>query len=285
MSSLSKRLMIEIGKYNKLMIKRTTRVGLYLENEEGEDVLLPTKYSPLKYETDDILDVFVYLDNEGRKVATNLKPKVLVNEFAFLQVSNVSQVGAFLDWGIAKELLVPFREQKQRMVEGRWYIVYMSIDDKTERLFASNKLEKFLDNEDLTVKENEEVDLMVMHKTDIGFNVIINNTHIGLVFENEIFRELNIGDRLKGFVKKIRDDNKLDISLQASGYDQSIDPNCDLVYKKLLGFGGEVPITDKSSPEDIYSEFGISKKAFKKAVGALYKQRKIEIQADLIKLI
>lgn len=267
------------------MIKRTTRVGLYLENEEGEDVLLPTKYSPLKYETDDELEVFVYLDNEGRKVATNLTPKVLVNEFAFLQASSVSQVGAFMDWGIAKELLVPFREQKLRMVEGRWYIIYMSIDDKTGRLYASNKLEKFLDNEDLTVKENEEVELMVMHKTDIGFNVIVNNTHIGLIFENEIFRELNIGDKLKGYVKNIREDNKLDISLQAHGYDKSIDPNCDLVYKKLLGHGGEVSITDKSSPEQIYSEFGMSKKAFKKAVGALYKQRKIEIHSDMIKLI
>ncbi len=277
--------MIEIGKYNKLMIKRTTRVGLYLENEEGEDVLLPTKYSPLKYETDDVLDVFVYLDNEGRKVATNLTPKVLLDEFAFLQASSVSQVGAFMDWGIAKELLVPFREQKLRMVEGRWYIVYMSIDDISGRLYASNKLEKFLDNDELTVKENEEVDLMVMHKTDIGFNVIINNTHIGLVFENEIFREINIGDKLKGYVKNIREDNKLDISLQAHGYDQSIDPNCDLVYKKLLGSGGEISVTDKSTPEDIYSEFGISKKAFKKAVGALYKQRKIEIQSDMIKLI
>jgi len=277
--------MIEIGKYNKLMIKRTTRVGLYLENEEGEDVLLPTKYSPLKYETDDELEVFVYLDNEGRKVATNLTPKVLVDEFAFLQASSVSHVGAFMDWGIAKELLVPFREQKLRMVEGRWYIVYMSIDDKSGRLYASNKLDKFLDNEELTVKENDEVNLMIMHETDIGFNVIVNNTHYGLIFENEIFREVNIGDKLIGFVKNIREDNKLDISLQPQGYDQSIDPNCDLVFKKILSHGGEVSITDKSSPEEIHSEFGLSKKAFKKAVGALYKQKKIEIQKDLIKLI
>lgn len=277
--------MIEIGKYNKLKIKRTTRVGLYLENEEGEDVLLPTKYSPLKYETDDEIEVFVYLDNEGRKVATNLTPKILVNEFAFLQVTSVSKVGAFLDWGLAKELLVPFREQKQRMEEGRWYVVYMTVDEKTERLYASNKLERFLQNEDLTVKEDEEVKLLVMHKTDIGFNVIVNNQHYGLLYENEIFKDLNIGDKLPGFVRKIREDNKLDISLQAQGYDLSIDPHSDLVYRKILAAGGEMSVTDKSTPEEIYDTFGISKKAFKKALGALYKQRKIEIQPGQIKLV
>lgn len=277
--------MIEIGKYNKLKIKRTTRVGLYLENEEGEDVLLPTKYSPLKYETDDEIEVFVYLDNEGRKVATNLTPKILVNEFAFLQVSAVSKVGAFMDWGLAKELLVPFREQKLRMEEGRWYIVYMTVDEKTERLYASNKLDRFLQNDDLTVKEDEEVKLIVMHKTDIGYTVIVNNQHYGLLYENEIFKELNIGDKLPGFVRKIREDNKLDISLQAQGYDQSIDPHSDLVYRKILAAGGEIRVTDKSTPEEIYDTFGISKKAFKKAIGALYKQRKIEILPDQIKLV
>ncbi|MFC2129271.1 S1 RNA-binding domain-containing protein [Bacteroidota bacterium] len=277
--------MIEIGKYNKLKIKRTTRVGLYLENEEGEDVLLPTKYSPLKYETDDEIEVFVYLDNEGRKVATNLTPKILVNEFAFLQVSTVSKVGAFMDWGLAKELLVPFREQKQRMEEGRWYIVYMTVDEKTNRLYASNKLDKFLKNDNLTVKENEEVQLMIMHKTDIGFSVIVNNKHLGLVYENEIFSELNIGDRMKGFVKKVREDNKLDISLQAHGYDLSIDPNCDIILKKILAGGGALTVTDKSSPDEIYETFGMSKKAFKKALGALYKQRKVEFHPDQIKLL
>lgn len=277
--------MIEIGKYNKLKIKRTTRVGLYLENEEGEDVLLPTKYSPLKYETDDELEVFVYLDNEGRKVATNLTPKIQVNEFAFLQVSSVTKVGAFLDWGLAKDLLVPFREQKQRMEEGRWYIVYMTIDDKTGRLFATNKLEKFLGNDNLSVKEGEEVKLMVMRKTDIGYSVIVNNRHVGLLYESEIFKEVNIGDKLQGFVRKIREDNKLDISLQPQGYDLSIDPHSDLVYKKILAAGGELSVTDKSTPEEIYDTFGISKKAFKKAIGALYKQRKIEIQPGQIKLV
>ncbi len=277
--------MIEIGKYNTLKIKRTTRVGLFLETDEGEDVLLPNKYSPLRYETDDELKVFVYLDNEGRKIATNLVPKILLDEFAFLQVTSVSNVGAFVDWGLAKELLVPFREQKMRMEENRWYIVYMSIDKKTDRLYASNRLEKFLQNEVLSVRENEEVDLLVMHKTDIGYNVIVNNVHIGLVFENEIFRELNIGDKLKGYVKKIREDNKLDISLQAIGYEKSNDPNSELILKILLENDGELSITDKSSPEEIYSKFSMSKKAFKKAIGALYKQRKIEIQSEGINLV
>lgn len=277
--------MIEIGKYNKLKIKRTTRVGLFLENEEGEDVLLPNKYAPLRYETDDELDVFVYMDNEGRKLATNLTPKILVNEFAFLQVSAVTEVGAFMDWGIAKELLVPFSEQKQRMEEGRWYIVHMAVDEKTNRLFASNKLEKFLQNEELSVEEGTAVELMLMQKTDIGYSVIVNNRHIGLLYENEIFREVNIGDRLSGFVKKVREDNKLDVTLHPQGYKQSIDPHSDLVYREILASGGEMNITDKSTPEEIYMTFGISKKAFKKAVGALYKQKKIKILPDRIKLV
>ncbi len=152
-------------------------------------------------------------------------------------------------------------------------------------MYATNKLEKFLENDDLTVKEGEEVQLMVMRKTDIGYSVIVNNRHVGLLYESEIFKEVNIGDRLQGFVKKIREDNKLDISLQAHGYDQSIDPNTDLVYRKILSAGGEMHITDKSSPEEIYETFGISKKAFKKALGAMYKQRKIEILSDKIKLV
>ncbi|MEA3444505.1 MAG: S1-like domain-containing RNA-binding protein [Bacteroidota bacterium] len=277
--------MINIGEYNTLKILRETSVGLYLGDESGEDILLPNKYCPESFEIDDEITVFVYRDYAERKIATNLTPKIHLDEFALLQVKDLSDIGAFLDWGLEKELMVPFKEQRQRMEEGRWYVVYLSIDEATDRLFASNRIDKFLQNEVLTVEEGQEVDLLVMQKTDLGFSVIINNIHKGLVFENEIFRELNIGDKLKGFVKKIREENKIDISINPIGYENFNDTNAEIVYNTLIKNEGSLAITDKSPPNEIYLQFGISKKAFKKAIGALYKQRKIEIQADMIKLI
>ena len=171
------------------------------------------------------------------------------------------------------------------MEVGRWYIVYLDIDKKTDRLYASNKVEKLLQNEDLTVEEGEEVDLLVFKKTDIGFSVIVNNKHKGLIFENEIFKELNIGDKLNGFVKKIREDKKIDISIHPIGYYNFNDTNSEVVYNALMENKGFLAISDKSSPDEIYSQFGISKKAFKKAIGALYKQRKITMLPEGIKLI
>jgi len=276
---------IEIGRYNELRILRQTSVGLYLGNESGEDVLLPNKYCPESYKLEDKMEVFVYRDYAGRKVATNLTPKIFLNEFALLQVTAVADVGAFMDWGMEKDLMVPFKEQRQKMEEGRWYIVYLDIDKKTDRLYASNKIEKFLQNEVLTLEEGEEVELLVLQKTDIGFSVIVNNAHKGLIFKNEIFKELNIGDKLNGFVKKIREDNKIDISIQPIGYDNFNDTNSELIYRTLVENKGFLAVTDKSSPNEIYLQFGISKKAFKKSIGALYKQRKITIQLKGIKLI
>lgn len=276
--------MIEIGKYNKLKIIRKTNVGLYLGDESGEDVLLPNKYCPENYELEDRIKVFVYLDSEERKVATNLTPKILLNEFALLQVSAVTSIGAFLDWGMEKELLVPYREQRQKMEEGRWYIVYLDMDEKTNRLFASNRVGKYLNNADLTIEEGDEVKLLILQKTELGFSVIVNNKHKGLIYKNEIFRELKIGDQLKGFVKKIRKDNKIDISLQGIGYANFKDVNSELIYRNLTKNKGFLAVTDKSTPEEIYAQFGISKKAFKKAIGYLYKQRKISLQDDGIVL-
>lgn len=277
--------MIEIGKYNELRILRQTKIGLYLGDESGEDVLLPNKYCPESFELEDKIKVFVYLDYAGRKVASNIIPKILLNEFALLQVKAVTNVGAFLDWGMEKDLLVPFKEQKQKMEEGRWYIVYLDMDKKTDRLYASNRIEKHLQNEVLTLKEGEKVDLLVYQKTDIGFSVIVNNAHKGLIFENEIFKELKVGDKLNGFVKKIREDNKIDISIQPIGYDNYNDANSELIYRALVENKGFLPVTDKSSPDEIYLQFGISKKAFKKSIGDLYKQRKITIQPKGIKII
>lgn len=277
--------MIEIGRYNKLRILSQNTIGLLLGDKSGESVLLPKKYCPESYELDDEINIFVYLDNKGNKIATNVTPKILFNEFALLKVTAVTDVGVFMDWGMEKELFVPFREQTQKMEEGRWYIVYLDLDKKTDRLYASSRIERHLQNEVLTVVGNEKVHLLVMQKTDLGFSVIINNAHKGLVFKNEIFKKLNIGDKLNGFVKKIHEDNKIDISIQPIGYTNFIDKNTKLVYNALLKNNGFLAVTDKSSPDEISRQFGMSKKAFKKSLGALYKQRKIKLLPDGIELI
>ena len=276
--------MIDIGVYNELTILRSTSVGLYLGDEQGEDVLLPNKYCPEEYEVGDKIDVFVYLDYAERKVATNIDPKIKLHEFALLKTTSVENVGAFMDWGLEKELMVPFKEQRQNMEEGRWYVVYLDIDEKTDRLYASNKIEKRLQNENLTVEQGDEVDLLVYTKSDLGYSLIINNKHKGLVFDNEVFKELNIGDKLKGYIKEIREDNKIDISLAPVGYSNYNDINANRVLDKLNQNDGFIGINDKSSPHEIYDEFGISKKAFKKAVGALYKNRDVSIESKGIRL-
>jgi predicted RNA-binding protein (virulence factor B family) len=276
--------MIEIGKHNKLKILRETSVGLFLGDESGEDVLLPNKYCPEEYELDDEIEVFVYRDYAERKIATNIQPKILLNQFALLEVTDISAVGAFLDWGLEKDLLVPFKEQRQKMKIGRWYVVFLEIDSQTDRLYASNKIEKRLQNDFLYVDEGDEVELMVYHKTDLGFSVIVNQIHKGLLYDNEIFKELKVGDKLKGYVKNIREDKKLDISLQPLGYRKTIDPNSKIILNALLDNNGYLNFTDKSSPEEISANFGMSKKAFKKAIGALYKERKIILEKNGLKL-
>ncbi len=277
--------MIEQGKEIELKIAKRATIGLYLADDSGEEVLLPKKYCVEEMKPGDTTRVFVYKDSEGKKVATTLKPKIYIHEFALLKVTAVTGVGAFLDWGLEKELMVPFREQKQKMEEGRWYIVYLDLDKKSDRLYASNRVERFLQNDQISVKDGDEVALVVMQKTDLGYSVIVNHKHKGLIFDNEIFQEIRVGNRLKGYVKKIRDDQKIDISIQAIGFRNVNDSNSELIYKTLIENNGFLAINDKSSPDDIYTQFGISKKAFKKSLGALYKQKKVDIQPDGIKLL
>jgi len=277
--------MIVQGRACNLQIRKRSGVGLFLSDASEEEVLLPKKYCTDEMKPGDEITVFIYRDSEGRKTATTLKPKIQLHEFALLKVSAVTSVGAFLDWGLEKDLMVPFREQKQKMEEGRWYIVYLDLDQKTDRLFASNRLERYIQNDELTVEEGEEVDLVVKQKTDLGYSVIVNHKNNGLVFDNEVFQELRIGESLKGFIKKIRDDHKIDVSLQPIGYKKASVTNNELILKRLKASDGFLPVTDKSSPEDIYSQFGISKKAFKKSIGALYKQRLIDIQSGGISLL
>lgn len=277
--------MIEIGVYNKLLILRETSVGLYLGDGEGEDVLLPNKYCPEKgtYEFGDELEVFVYLDYAERKVATNLEPKIKLHEFALLEVASVQDVGAFMDWGLEKQLLVPFGEQRQRMEEGRWYIVYLDLDVETERLYATNRLNNILQNEIMDLRETEKVDLLVMKQTDLGYTVIVNNEHTGLVYDSDTDRELRVGERMDGYVKRIRPDNKLDISLRPMGYANTNDEYEEAIMDSLDFADGFLPYNDKSDPDDIRAQFDMSKKSFKKAIGGLYKKRMISIDKDGIR--
>ncbi|WP_367390683.1 S1 RNA-binding domain-containing protein [Lewinella sp. LCG006] len=276
--------MIAIGKYNDLEILRETSVGLFLGDEEGEDVLLPNKYVPEHYDIGDQIRVFVYLDYDERKVATTLTPGILLNEFALLEVVDVADVGTFLDWGMEKHLMVPYSEQRVKMEEGRWYVVYLALDEETDRLYASNKLEKWLVNDELTVEEGEEVEILVYRETEIGYSVTVNNKHRGLVYKNEIFKDLRIGDKMTAYVKKIREGNKIDISLHPIGYQNFNSKNSEDIYHALEQNNGYLPITDKSDPEVIYHHFQISKKAFKKAIGDLYRQRKITLEDGGIRI-
>ena len=276
--------MIKIGEYNTLEIIRETDQGLYISDEEGNEVLLPNRYVPETFQIWDKLEVFVYLDNEERPVAVTDKPYVKVNEFAVLRCNQVTSHGAFLDWGLLKELFCPFKEQAFKMKAGGWYLVYCYIDDETGRLVASSKTNRFLDNKKLTVKPFEEVDLIVSHPSKIGMNVIVNEKHAGLIFKEDLFKDLSIGDRLKGYVKKIRPDNKLDIGLGKVGY-RNIEPSAESIIQKLNYNSGYLNLTDKSNPEAIKETVQMSKKSFKKAIGTLYKQRLIEIKDDGIYLV
>lgn len=275
--------MIFIGKYNKLRILRETSVGLFLGNDEGEDILLPNKYVPEFYEIDDEIDVFCYLDHSERPVATNLEPYIKLNEFALLQAVVVNEIGAFLDWGLEKHLFVPFKEQARKMEQGKWYLVYMYLDEETDRLVGSTKTSHFLNNEKLTVNELEEVNLIVSRYTDLGIEVIINQKHKGLVYNNELFKKVSLGQNIKGIIKKIREDNKIDVSLQMLGYG-NVEPSSEKILLELKANDGFLNIHDKSNPDDIKEKLQMSKKTFKKSIGLLYKQKLILIKEDGIYL-
>lgn len=232
--------MIELGNYNNLEVLRDTSVGLFLGSDSGAEILLPNKYVPQTAKTGDVLKVFCYLDHEERPIATTLTPPyVLRNQFALLKVVEVNKIGAFLDWGLEKHLLVPYREQRDKMKEGQWYVVHCYMDDVSFRLVGSNKLNKFLDNDSLTVTENQEVDLLFTHATDLGWEVIINNKHKGLVYADDIYKRVSVGDTSKGYIKKIRPDNKIDVSLQPLG-ENLLEPTAEKIYQRLVANGGGI---------------------------------------------
>lgn len=277
-------IMVKVGKFNKLKIVKDLDFGVYLDGGDDLEILLPARYVPKNVKPGDELDVFIYHDNEGRLIATTLTPLAQVDEFQFMEVKSVNNTGAFLEWGLMKDLLVPYKEQKMAMKEGKWYLVYVHLDHVTGRIVASARIDKYLDNTIPDYAFNQEVDLLVADDTGIGYKVIINNSHWGLIYHSEVFHRLEKGDRIKGYIKEVREDEKIDVSLTPLGY-LKIDGIAKTVYDALKIQNGFIAVHDKSEPEIIYSLFRCSKKAFKQAIGSLYKQKIIDIEPDGIRLI
>lgn len=277
--------MVLLGQYNTLPVLKLVDFGLYLDGGDGLEILMPKRYVPEGTKEGDELRVFVYQDSEARLIATNEHPYATVGQFASLRINSVNQVGAFADWGTSKELLIPHREQNQRMEEGRRYLVHIYIDQLSGRIVGTAKLDKYLDNVPPTYEPNQEVEVIVWKPTPMGWKVIINHQHTGLLYKNQIFQELHTGERLRAWVRGVREDDKIDLSLQPLGYRQMIDPAEATILKALHNHNGFMPLTDHSTPELIAYELQMSKKTFKKAIGALYKQQRIAILPDGITLL
>ncbi|NTV13014.1 MAG: GntR family transcriptional regulator [Desulfobulbaceae bacterium] len=276
--------MVRIGRINKLSVKTTLDSGVFLAGGEAGDILLPRGEAPDPCRPGDEVVVFVYLDGEDRPRATTQKPLLTVGRFAGLRVVATTTSGAYLDWGVPKDLFVPLSEQPVKMVVGGVYAVFAYLDEKTGRIIASAKLDKFLDSLSAEYVEGEEVDLLIYAQTELGYKAVINQAHGGLLHKSEVFRPLAIGQELPGYIKKLRLDGKIDLSLQAAGY-QGVDAIARDIFATLKEQGGRIAVTDKSPPAEIYARFGVSKKSFKKAIGALYQKRLICIDPEGISLV
>lgn len=278
--------MIKLGEYNILKVVKTVDFGVYLDGGEywGE-VLLPKETAPAECKEGDELNVFIYFDSEDRVIATLTIPKAVVGDFAVMKVVGVSKVGAFLDWGLRKDLLVPFREQRDEMIVGREYLVYVYVDTTTDRIVASTRLNRFLDKVPAEYEPGEEVELIVSRRTDLGYSVIVNKSHEAMVYRNEVFQPLTIGQHITGYIKTLREDGKIDCVLQKNDGHLQIDRLATLILKKLEENGGRLMVSDKSAPEEIYRLFGCSKKNYKKSVGALFKWKLVDIGEQELVLI
>jgi predicted RNA-binding protein (virulence factor B family) len=274
--------MVKVGAYNKLAVQRITQFGVFLEDGK-EGLLLPNRFVPARTKVGDIIDVFVYHDSEDRIIATTQKPKAIAGEIVLLQAVTVTNQGAFLDWGLMKDLFVPRSKQLSGMCVGGYYLVKIYIDGQTGRAAATEKLEFELSNDPLTVKEKELVRLTVYRRTDIGYTVIINNLHTGVLHNNEIYRNIQVGDQFEGFIKHIRPDNKIDVAAGKPGYER-VEDESEKILRLLKENNGYLPYYDKSSPSAIYDFFGMSKKTFKMVTGNLYKQQKIIFTETGIKI-
>jgi predicted RNA-binding protein (virulence factor B family) len=275
--------MATIGQMNNLEVIKRVDFGLYLDADELGEILLPKNSAPRDARPGTRVDVFIYHDSEGRLVSTTTKPFGMVGEFAKLTVKDANDFGAFLDWGLMKDLLVPTMEQQFPLQIGKTYLVYIT-QDKKERIFATTKFDKYMDSFPAFVQEGEEVDAVVAQDTDLGFKAAINGRAWGMIYKNEVFQKIEIGDKLKAYIKKIREDGKVDLVLQKDGYERVKDFT-DIIIEKMEANSGFLPLNDKSSPDKIYAEFGVSKKVFKKAIGNLYKQKKIDISEFGIKIV
>ena len=268
---------IRLGKYNQLEVVKEVDFGVYLNGDEDGEILLPKRYVPEGCKPGDMLNVFIYLDMDERLVATTLQPYAQVGEFACLEVAWVNQFGAFLNWGLMKDLFVPYREQKAKMVKGGKYIVYVYIDEESYRIVASAKVEHFLSKERPEYEAGEEVDVLVWQRTDLGYKVIVDNKFSGMLYHNEVFQSLSPGKRLQAYIKQVREDGKIDLALQKAGFEK-VDDFAETLLQYIEAQGGFTTMNDKTEASVIYNTFGVSKKTFKKAVGDLYKKRLIMLE-------
>lgn len=276
--------MIEIGKTTILSVLRETEVGYYLGDSEGNELLLPISIAERKYKSKESLQVFVYADSESRLIASPRLPYGQINDFVYLRVTSVQEFGAFLDWGLEKDLFVPYNEQKQKMEVDEFYVVYIYLDEETQRLAASSRLDSFISTAVKELEVAQEVDVLVYEESDLGFSAIINHKFKGLIYHNDIFKEVSIGDEMKGYVKNIREDQLIDLSFQKSGFKNVLD-STDVVMEYLEKNKGFLDLHDKSSPEEISIRLSMSKATFKKAIGILYRHRKVLIKPDGVYLV
>jgi len=275
--------MADLGTFNRLKIIEESPCGALLDGGELGKILLPTKLTPKGYKIGDSVEVFVYLDGDSQTIATTRRPYATVGQFALLKVVATNRAGAFLDWGLRKDLLVPFSEQRRPMQEGRSYLVYLNLDE-IGRVVASSKIEKFLDQWPLNYETGQTVELTICEASDIGIKAIINHRHWGVLYEAETFKKLKYGQRVKGYIKQIREDGKIDLTLHRPGH-QRLDEMAERIMEKLKQNDGFLPLNDKSPPEAIYQTFGESKKTFKSAIGTLYKNRLITLSKAGIRII
>ena len=275
---------MDIGKYHILKVLRETSVGLFLGNEQDEDVLLPNKFVLPAFKIDEEVKVFVYLDSDERITATTQVPEIVCGGFAFLEVAYITPVGAFMNWNIDKQLLVPFQEQKSKMQEGEYHLVHMHVDEKSNRLVGSAKWEKFMSKDTGDLKDLDEVDIMVLGESPLGFNCIVNEKHLGLAYQNENFKEVSTGMRMKAYIKQVRKDGKLDLLFEKPGI-ASLENHAEKILGILRKNGGFLAFHDKSDPKEVQEVLQMSKKAFKRVIGNLYKQHLIELADDGIKLV
>lgn len=274
-----------IGRFSDLKVLKLVDFGIYLDGGEEGEILMPTRYVPEDTQIDDTISAFIYRDSEDRIIATTEKPYGQVGDFAWLKVKNINRIGAFMDWGLSKDLLIPFSQQGERMDNDRSYLVFIYLDEETDRIVGTSKVLDVLKDIENELQEGEEVEILVGKATDLGHQVIVENHAMGVIYKNEIFGKLTPGEYRKAYIKKRREDGKLDISLQAQGYDNSIDDISMAILDALEANNGFLRLNDKSSPYDINRQVGMSKKNFKKAIGTLYRTKLLTIKDDGIHLI